>query len=157
MRFRPLVVPVLVALGGCYTYANTTAEQLPIGASVRVNLTATGADRLADALPGDGRSVEGQVLQRTATSLTLAVPQSASGTLHREPVFQNVDLTPADYRGLELRRFDGVRTGLLVGGLVAAAAAVVRAEFWTQRAGGSTPPGGPPEQRIPLLRIPLGR
>ncbi len=148
---------LVAALGGCYTYANTSAERLPIGSTVRVDLTAVGADRLADALTGDGRSFEGQLVERSATSLTVAVVQNASGTVNREPVYQNVDVTPGDYRGLAQRRFDGVRTGLLVGGLVAAAAAVVRAEFWTQRAGGSTPAGGPPEQRIPLLRVPLGR
>lgn len=128
---------------GCYRHVPTTVDQAPIGSFVRVVVV---ADRTAGTAAGQGRTVldiRGTLLDRDSTGVLFAVPVNRSGTaLAYEPVNQRIRVAPQDVLRIELRQFDGKRTGGLVALLAGAA---VAATITGSRVGGGldqpTPPG----------------
>jgi hypothetical protein len=78
VRGRPLraglaVVLLVPQLTGCFRYVPVPSAEVPAGSQVQVGITDRGRVALTDAVGPGVRSLEGQVLARTDTSLVLSV------------------------------------------------------------------------------------
>jgi len=110
--------------GGCYKYARVPIEAAPVGADVRLIVNRAGVPQLASVTDDDdvAPSVTGKLAGREGGALLLRVPVTSV----QQPGQSSLDLAqmleiPQDeVLSLELQRIDPIRTGLFLGGVVAA-------------------------------------
>ena len=150
-----LLSPFLV---GCYSYAPIEPGTAPVGTEVRAHISGAASDRIAPIINSfNTRVLTGKVDENKGGDMVLEVPTGAllnTGDVVA-PLVSRVPLQRGDFVQLETRRLDGVRTGLVIGGI---AAAVGVASYFVSggRSRGSAPPNpgeGPPINRIPIVRL----
>ncbi len=138
---------------GCYTYRTTPIEAAPVGTSVRARLSPDEAARVSEVLGREDRTVEGEVMERTADGdLVLRV---SSGTASDASAFgathQVMRLPHAGLQELEVRQLDRPRTV----GVVAIAAAAIAVAAATAFHAQTQPDQGPGRGGTNSVRVPL--
>jgi len=131
LTWRRLVLapPVLLLLGGCYTYQPLPATGPAVGTRVQATLTDAGSDSLASRVGPNVELVDGDIVAVDSGSLTLAVREIEDHRGNRDDWQGEPVAVPRHFiRELEQRRMSVGGTGLLGGaiaaGLVAATAAI---------------------------------
>jgi hypothetical protein len=122
----------LVASGACYRYVETSPAALAPGSDVRVQVTRERAIELEEFLDQDDpREFEGEVISDAPPeAIRLSVPfQGVEAGSARRGFNTFVDIPLGDFEGIQLREFDWLRTGGLVGASALVAAAVIEAFF----------------------------
>ena len=123
------LLPLLpLVLTGCYTYANSSVGDVPVGREVRVALTDSGSLRLAALVGPRASALEGRLAARADTAATLAVHQVTrfDGTSESWNG-ERVALPAAALRTVQRRTLSRGRTIGLAAGLVGTALLAVRA------------------------------
>jgi len=136
---------------GCYTYVPATMDVVPVGARVRALLSSEAEVALHDSLGLDLRALSGTLVERQDTRLLFQV-RTASGSpaFGSQPLYQRIAVSPQDVLRVDVRRLNGVRTGVLVTAIAGAALiAAIEGFGWLRPGTPAQPPGGPPEQRRP--------
>lgn len=140
---------VLVGLMACHTYVPATLESVPEGATVRALLSTEAQTRLAQRSGMNLREVNGTLLRKGPDRVLfeVRVPDAVDSFTGR-PLYQRLDVAPADVLRLDRRRVDGLRTGLLLGG-AAGAVVVLTILALGDEDPGDVPDGGtPPTERL---------
>lgn len=127
---RPAIGSVIVLGSGCYSYSGAAMETVRVGQPVRARISGAQAERLEPVLGNVGRLVEGQLLEKGDSALTIAVatPVSTEGSVTLSRAYQRIVIQRGDLQELEVRHLDRGRTSLALLGAavgVAAAAATV--------------------------------
>ena len=127
LRARAAVALLLAASTGCRTYTVLPSHSLDPGRTVRVRLTATGSGDVASAIGPHGSVLEGALVSRDDSTLTLAPTRivRVSGDEERWPG-DAVVVRRTAVLGVDAVRVSTHRSLLLAGGMLAALA-VVRA------------------------------
>jgi hypothetical protein len=159
---RPAVL-LLPALAACYTYREASIESARIGEPVRARISGAEAERVAEILGRDDRYLEGELLERTDTTLLIAVPSTTGaegGSVTR--AYQRIQVPRTGVQEVELRELDRLRT---TGAVVVVAAGVSAAVVGALSAIGKPNDDGkgrpnpedfrPPIYNIRLLSIPV--
>ena len=147
---RALLVGLLLALPGCYTYVPIQLEAVPTGAAVRSRLAPEGAARIEGLIQSNSRVIEGKLLERDDQQVLLFVPSARETVGYQVQTLHQVLAIPRSHiYDVELRRLDRARTY----GLVALAGAALAAVVVRVISGGSEnktdpPGGGGPEEWI---------
>ncbi len=154
-----LVTPVLVS---CYTYVPATLETVPEGSRVRALISTEAQIDLERRIGLDARELEGDLVERSTDRVLLAVkvPPPATGLATTRALRQRIDLAPRDVLRLDVRKTDGARTALLLGGIAGAATLGIVAVLEGGNPGQGPNGGGPPPEQIvrwvvgvPLIRF----
>ncbi|HXT15100.1 MAG TPA: hypothetical protein VN706_05690 [Gemmatimonadaceae bacterium] len=134
-------VPAIIVGTGCYGYESAPRTAVRPGQSVRVTLTPAGAAALAGSIGPGATSLDGRIVRRTDTELTLALTQVARGPDQPEEFLQNEPLTMSFANGetFAVRGLDKTRTALTVGGI---AALVIAGKAFISQPGIFTTKGG---------------
>ncbi len=152
-----IVTLALLFGAGCYRYTPVRVEAAPVGADVRVELTAEAATRLESTLGYAADALTGSLVERDPRLVVRTEVPPVRGLVRRS-LRQPVVLEPGDVVVVHVRELDRTRTALLAGG-VAAAVVGVAAMAISGTFGGTTEPGRPPETPegtiIPGITIPL--
>jgi hypothetical protein len=129
-RARPIrasiaLVLLITQLAGCYHYAPVASSAVPVGGQVSVSLTDRGRVALVEAVGPGARNVEGQLLERTDTSVILAVSSVRYFDLGiANWAGERVEIGTAHISELGQRRLSRTRTwiaaALIAGGVVLA-------------------------------------
>ncbi len=155
MRLRHLVV--LPLLAGCYQYAPIEPTSAQPGSGVRARLTVDAGQRLAPLLgTTDNRLIAGRLIENRASGMIIEVPAIMSGSVgsSAQTLNQRISVAPSDLVELESRRLDRLRTGAVVGGVVAVAVvAALKALAGESSNSGRVPDPGTMELRVPLFRF----
>ncbi len=119
-----LLSPALIAGSACYEYHATSIDNLRVGQSVRVVLSASGTEMVAQKLGPGASTVRGRVIASSPTDLTLAVTE-ISRTTGREELLegQTLSVPGSSADKIAVRGIDVSRTALIVVALVAGVAA----------------------------------
>jgi len=142
-----LCLSVFVWAFGCYTYMPATTEAVPVGVRVRALMSTEAEVRLGDSLGLERGALRGTLLERDSSRWLIQV-QMATGAraFGAQPLYQRIAVSPQDVLRVEVRRMNGVRTGVLAAVLAGAAAIVLVQGFGLLRPGTpEPPPGGPPD------------
>jgi hypothetical protein len=159
-RVRLWVLPAVALQLGCYRYVPADLAAVPVGGHIRAMVNATAADRLHSTYGVAGSTLDGRVVAREGDVVTLAVPSVGLGSpLGTHALYQQVAVAAADVVGVEVRRVDVFRTGVVVAA-GAAAASVIAARALNGGSGGTSSGtgGGPTESMRPWtvrVAIPL--
>ncbi|MDB4873742.1 MAG: hypothetical protein JWM41_188 [Gemmatimonadetes bacterium] len=126
-------LPAIVAGTGCYQYQSSTLAAVHPGQVVHVELTTPGAASLGSAIGTNAASIDGRVLMRDATSVTLAVTQIARTAgpeefLRDEPIALPLESA----QRVTVRSVDRPRSFFAAGGVVLGA--ILAAAFVDQSA-----------------------
>jgi hypothetical protein len=161
MRLRAAVLAVTSAsLFGCYSYTPVRVQSVSPGETVRARLTPEAREKLPAQVRGDDGTLEGELLEQDGGGLVLFVPTVVRQEgFYAEDLHQRVVLSAADVVEVERRQLNRPRT-YLAGGVVGAAVAGLAAWTLTGKTGGSTidhTDQGPSANRIPLIRLRIGR
>jgi hypothetical protein len=141
--------------------------QVQPGLDVRVRVAAGSASQYSSVVGGEGRVLDGRVLENTNGDLVVGVssvsPVTAT-TAVSDPtgrLFQRVSVPRDALLEVEVRRLDRTRTALVVGVLAAATAAVAITQFDHASAIEEKGKGGGQAARIPAgvfaFSLPFGR
>src|SRR2546428_697016 len=106
---------------------------------------------LPDSLGLDLRALSGTRVERQDTRLLFQV-RTASGSpaFGSQPLYQRIAVSPQDVLRVDVRRMNGVRTGVLATAIAGAVVIAAAEAFgWLRPGTPAQPPGGPPEQRRP--------
>jgi hypothetical protein len=140
---RTLLIVCLAGLTGCYSYAPAAGRELPRGTPVRARLSTPTDFRLTDLSVNNTVLLDGEVIRQDPDSLVLSAFSLRANTGYTLPAIGETVSIPTDrIAGIERRRFDALRSGLLV-----AAAAVGSALFFSalnSGGGGGSSGGGTP-------------
>ena len=160
MRSAVLLLPALAA---CYTYRGATIESARVGEPVRARISGAEAERVAEILGRDDRYLEGELLERTDSTVLIAVPSTTGaegGAITR--AYQRIQVPRTGVQEVELRELDRVKT---TGAVLAVTAGVAAAVTGAMAAVGNPSRDGkgrenpedfrPPIYNIRLLSIPL--
>jgi hypothetical protein len=136
----------LAALG-CYTYAPSALEAVPVGTGVRALLSTEAQLALRDSVGMRQQTVHGTLLQRDGDRFLLALRAGdREWAVGSHALYQRVALTSRDVLQVEVRRFQRARTTALLLGIAAAATIVTIKVLRKGNPGMAGPPGGgPPE------------
>lgn len=154
---------VAMATTGCYRYVPAQAEATPPGTNVQLLVTREGAREAEEvgALDGSGEPrVRGTVVGTEGDDLLVRVPvaQRQEGFIVNR-IDQSVRFPIGEIVSLQRREVNGLATGLVIGGAVAAVTTMV-AVIATARRGDNGDPPDPPEESlisIPLVSFFFGR
>lgn len=148
MRTQRLFV-LLAALPlavGCYHYVPTTSLSHPQGTPLRANLSRMSSFELSQITVNNIDRVEGEMVRIDGSELVLSATWLAAVTGNGYPGNGwTVRIPEADVNGVELKKFSWWRTGVVVGGLVAATFLGFEA-LGVGPFGGSAPGGGGVQQ-----------
>jgi len=155
--------------GACYSYRVAAPAEVQPGLDVRVRVAATSAAQYSAVVGGEGRVLDGRVLENTNGDLVVGVssvsPVTAT-TAVADPtgrLVQRVNVPRDALLEVEVRRLDRTRTAVVVGVVAAATAAVAITQFNHQSVVAGGGKGGQHAARIPvgggllLFSLPLGR
>lgn len=129
---------------GCYSYATVPSPAARPGSEVLVTLAEPGAGDLARFLGPRAATLEGRVLTASDTALSLSVATIVRTTGVAETWPGDAVVLPrAAIATVQTREFAGVRSGLVVAGVVALGALVAAAFRTSDDVGrGGRTPGG---------------
>lgn len=128
---------------GCYSYVPSSLDVVPSGSEVRALLSTEGQTAILHGVGIDARSIVGTLEANDGAAVHFAVPAPFAMTRPGAPVeYVRFALPPRDILRLEVRRFDGLKTGVLIGALTGTAAAVALLAAGGVFEGGSPPPPG---------------
>lgn len=112
----------LLPLVGCFNYLPVEPRAVPEGRQVRVEMTRLGFAALPE-IPGQlGPSLAGRITGHNDEQLLLRVPVGVM--LHGSDVGRELEIPTRDVVRIEVRELSRVRTGLLIGGGLAAGLAL---------------------------------
>ncbi len=155
-RVRWLLIPSLVALGGCYRYVPVDPAELQPGIRVRTQLSEAGMERFRELSgPGPGR-IDGRLVRWAPDGLALEISaERRLAGFAPTTYFETLELAPELVVAVERRELHRVRTAGLVAAIVTGAVAAVVA---SGAYGGeeTDPEGSGEEPRVavwPLIRI----
>ena len=158
-----MICGLMLLVAGCYGYSGATIETLSVGQPVRARISGAQAERLEPVLGNAGRIVEGELLEKADSSLTIAVatPISSEGSVSVSRAYQRVAIPRADLQEIEVRHLDRGRTSLAVVGAAAGVAAAFAAVSQVVQLGEGGGRPNPNRSRVPtpvpLFRIRLNR
>lgn len=148
---------VAMALAGCSTYEPVTSPAPR--APVRARLTVAEAVRWSELYGEPVRTIQGRVVRQDEEGLHLDVLLVRSSSQFRTGEFRDTLVIPASgLESLAERRFSAWRTAVVGAGLVGAVYLIID-QVIAGGGGDENPRGGnpPPQSRLPLLQIPIGR
>jgi hypothetical protein len=152
-----LMLVLSVPGSGCYEYVPVNPADPPVGMNVRAHLSDPARLRLDGMLPGEGRYLDGRLIQRDGDTflLEMPVPKVEDGVLDRG-LMQRIPLTRDEIVSLQIRKLDRTKTAMAVAVFAVSTAALVVQVFTGKAGGGAYPPpsGGPTEAVIPILTRP---
>lgn len=152
-RAAALAALALLATG-CYSLRPVRPESPLQPGQVRLYLSDGGAQSVAAPLGGERSVLEGELLRAAPDTLTVRVRAAGSAQFGEQLLYQELRVPRAEIDGIQLRRLDPVRTGLLVGGVAAVSGFLLYQALSGETGGSPIPgPGGGVEARIPLLRF----
>ncbi len=144
-----LLLGLIPAVTGCYSYEVTTLADVEPGTPVRVLVSPDEAERLAELRMSEERLVPGTLIRHDNDGILLETPvvgldpQRAGSALT-----QRIEIRNDVIREVELRRLDRLRTGALVVGATAAVGYVIAVALDGGRNDNDDDPGpGIPELR----------
>lgn len=139
-------------LAGCYGYSAATVETVRVGQPVRARVSGAQAERLEPVLGDIGRVVEGQLLDKADSALTIAVatPVSSEGATSLSRAYQRIEIPRAELQEIELRHLDRTRTSLAVVAAAAGAAAAFGAVSQVVQLGSGSSRSNPNRMRLPV-------
>lgn len=128
-RGRCLICGLIVLGTGCYSYATASMESVQVGQPVRARVSGAQAERLEPILGSTDRTVQGQLLEKSDSAVTIAVarPLSAEASATVARAYQRIEVPRADVQEIEIRHLDRFRTSLAVVGAAAGVAAAFAA------------------------------
>jgi len=147
------IVAVILLATGCYRYAPTALDDVPIGAEVRSILTPSGMARVQEADRSGGQELRfgpviGQLIDRNGDWLMLSVRSALiqEGSGARE-LRQRLSFQRSEILQMELKQLDTRRTLLATGLVTLGVVAVLTGALGGETGGFGLPPGGrgPPE------------
>jgi hypothetical protein len=154
------LIAAAAVTAGCYSYVPVQVDEVPLQTEVRAVLSTAGEISLRERVGlGEGR-LRGELVERSADELVIAVPSTGPFTGSTERFYQRIDIPRADVLLVERRE---PATGKTVGLMVAAAGtatALAIIVFTGERNPGEGPPLPPgPDDHVALplrylLRIP---
>jgi len=158
---------LLSLTGACYSYRVAAPADIQPGLDVRVRVAASSAAQYSAVVGGEGRVLDGRVLENTNGDLVVGVssvsPVTAT-TAVSDPTgrfFQRVNVPRDALLEIEVRRLDRTRTALVLGVVAAATAAVAVTQFDHKSSIDEKGKGGNQANRLPagavLFSLPLGR
>lgn len=143
---RTLLVVYLAGLTGCYSYVPAAGPELTLGTSVRARLSTPTDFRLTNLSVNNTVLIDGEVVRQGPDSLVISAFSLRAETGYTMPAIGETLAIPGGrIAAIERRRFDPLRSGLLVG-LTAAASALLVGALDGGGGGGSTGGGGPNPQ-----------
>jgi hypothetical protein len=147
---------LMLLLAGCYGYGAATMETVRVGQPVRARVSGAQAERLEPVLGNTGRDVEGQLIDKADSALTIAVatPVSSEGGTTLSRAYQRIEIPRADLQEIEVRHLDKTRTSLAVAAAAAGAAAAFGAVSQVIQLGSGSSRSNPNKSRVPV-RLPL--
>jgi hypothetical protein len=123
---------------GCYTYAPTTLEAVPVGTEVQALLSTEAEGVLHDSLGLTLRPLRGTMVDREPGRVLFAVRTgSGSPAFGSQPMYQRIGVAPQDILRVDVRRLHRGKTGALM------VTAALVATLVTLGALGKLNPGGP--------------
>jgi hypothetical protein len=126
-----LVIMLIPQLTGCFQYVQVQSTEAPVGAQVSVGLTDRGRVAMTDAAGPGIRSLEGNLLERTDTSIVLSVSSVRYYDLGLATwAGERVEIQTDYIHDLRERRFSRTRTwiagAVVAGGVVFASFLAIR-------------------------------
>lgn len=111
---------------------------------------------MASVLGGRADVVDAELVGSSASEIVLLVPSAGEARFGGEVLYQELRLPREEISGLQRRKLDRVRTGLVIGG-VGAVAGLLLYHSLSGKTGGDVPGGqpGPSESRVPILQLRL--
>lgn len=148
----------MLLLAGCYGYSGATMETVRVGEPVRARVSGAQAERLEPVLGNIGRVVEGDLIEKADSTLTIAVatPVSVEGGATLSRAYQRIEIPRADLQELEVRHLDRTRTSLAAVGVAAGAAAAFAAVSQVVQLGQGGGRSNTNKSRVPMP-LPLFR
>jgi len=152
---------VMLALGavfamGCYTYVPVEVGTIAPGESVRARLSSEAVDQLPPTVQGEGRFLEGELLDRDSDGFTLFVSSAVRQQgFYAQSLRERVRLTESDVIELERRQLNRSQTYVLVGAGAAAVTAIAIQTLSGKTGGNTIDPTvpGPSASRILLFSV----
>lgn len=153
---RYALAPIVLILGGCFSYVTAPVDTVPVGEEVRVFVSRQALQELPDLPNGDTPILAGKLTRRDNERLFISVPVARRQEgFFVSQIGQEVGVRSSEIVQLEMRKLNRTNTALFVGGIGIAAAGVVYAIM--EAAGWRDNPDPPviEEFRIPLFSIPI--
>lgn len=149
---------LMLLLAGCYGYNGATVETVRVGEPVRARVSGAQAERLEPVLGNTGRVLEGELIDKGDSALTIAVatPMSSEGGTTQSRAYQRIEIPRSDLQEIEVRHLDRTRTSLAVAGVAAGAAAAFAAVSQVVQLGQGSGRSNTNKSRVPLP-LPLFR
>lgn len=145
---------VVVLLAGCHVYRPAEPDPTHRGSDVRVELTAPGAESLAERTPRFGESVEGTLLEVGPDSLRVVSPRGGTPAGNASAaILDTLAIPRAHVMRMERREVDALRTAGLIGGGLAGVALAAGATSSSQS--GSQGPTEPGDQGEAAISVPV--
>ena len=120
-RKRTLLLAVLVATGGCYTYRPVRPTDAALDARVRATVSPTQAVELAPAMRDVTSTFSGKLVERSDDRILMEVPvHGTTQGMSSAALHNRVAIPLSELVTLETRTLSKWRTGLVIGGVVAA-------------------------------------
>jgi hypothetical protein len=153
-----LALSMVAATTGCYSYHAVNPSDAVLDTRVRATVSAEKAAELATALNNVTPVIMGTLVERDGQTLMLEVPLLGTGVDGADPLHTRVRITPADLVTLESRTLSKLRTGIVLGAVVAAVGTGLTVFNGSSRAV-DKPGTGVDNARIlrPIFSVPLGR
>jgi len=139
---RRIVAGIALVSMGCYTYAPTTLDSVPLNAEVSALLSTEAQISLEERTGLQTRELRGELVDRNADIVLIAVP--STGPFTGEQLRQRVDVAPRDILRMEVRRPAPARTAGLMTALVGVGVLIVVLATGESNPGSTPtePPGG---------------
>ena len=138
-----LILVLLLTISGCARWVPAQLGTVPPGTDVRLRLSEDGAAQLAEMTGAGAAEVTGELLQWEPEVLMSTALAPTAGRL--DPgLRRRLVLDPDNVVGIDVREVDRTRTGLLVGGVVAAAGSAIAWAVVNIIRGSEGTPNSPP-------------
>lgn len=147
-----LILAFLLTVSGCARWVPAQLGTVPPGTDVRLRLSEDGALRLEELTGAGAVEVTGELLQWEPEVM---VSTGLAGAGANPALRQRIVVDPDEVVGIDVREVDRTRTGLLVGGVVAAAGSAVAWALVNIIQGSEGAPNGPPTDgpQEPFVRL----
>ena len=123
-----VLMSVLLMSAGCYQYIPTDAGLVPQGDNVRILVTRLGAEQFSQVTPEGVNSgvITGTMQGIEDDDIVLSVPvgERREGFM-TSSLMQTIRVPMGEVLDVDRREFDGLATGLVVGGAAALAAGII--------------------------------
>lgn len=154
-RVRWIALGVIATMGvGCYSYVPVALDDVPPGTHVRAHIRGSTAADLRQ-LGADWEHVDGRLIERGNEQLVVEILEATSFTTGgARSLSQRIDLPVQDVVSVQVRRLDGLKTGiaaaLAAGGLVTFAFDLFGIMPWTDESTEDDTDGETEHLRVPF-------